>query len=214
MHPGAHGVAVVDHVAHVREHGGQPFVQVGGELADRLGAAVGLELEVHPRFGDGARRRLRGIGVREDLEQRATRVPPDHDHGVHDAMDDRPGPRQLRDHRVDQVGHVVGDDQDEHPVRIRRARPGRGLSAGAQHRGHRLSRDVEAGEAAVGPHDRERLGGVVDPLLGRQPIEVVDCELGQLGVARLLARDASEGLGSGPDRDVGARHRVVASAGR
>ena len=211
---GLHRVGVVDDVTHVREDGGEPLVQVGGELAHRLRSAVGLELEVHPRLGDGARWRLRGIGVGEDLEQRATRVPADHDHRVHDAVDDRPGPRELRDHRVDQVGHVVGDHQDEHAVRIGRARPGCGLRAGAEHRRDRMPRHVETGEAAVGPHDRESLGRVVDAFLAWEPIEVVDGELGQLGIAGLLPRGPPQRLGSGLDRDVGARHRAVASAGR
>ena len=72
-----HRRAVLDHGPDVLQDAGQTVVQVGGETADRVrgarprGRGVGLDLEVHPRLGEGARG-----GVGTDRRRPAPRAGP------------------------------------------------------------------------------------------------------------------------------------------
>ena len=86
------------------------------QVADRLGYRRRPQAQVHPRLDDRAGRRVGGISSREDLLQRPVRVAPHDDRRVHDAVHDGARARELCHHGIDQVGHVVGDDEDEDPV--------------------------------------------------------------------------------------------------
>ena len=194
---GHHPVAVLDDLAHVGEHAREARVQVGRQIARRVRAGQVAELDVHPRLGHRARRRRRGVGEREDVQQLAAHVAAHHDHRVHDAVHARTGPVDLGEHRVDEERHVVGDD--EHRDAARGAR-------GVEHRGHRLARHPQAGEAPVGPHGRQGVRRLGDELAVGHPGEVRDRELAELAVRRvLLGGDRPQHL---PHAGPGARRSV------
>ncbi len=108
----AHPRLVLDRDPHVVEH----VPELGRELVGGHLVPGRAEFDVDPGFGDlvggGIARGIgRGIGAdTQDPAQRAGHVPLHPQHRMHEQPDLGLVPVQLGGDRVDQVGHVVGDD--------------------------------------------------------------------------------------------------------
>ncbi len=129
--PRAHGRPVLDDDSHVRECGFDVLL----ELLDPRRIGLPVDLVQLPRLGMSP--------VPAELGQTAAAVPPDFDDRMHDQMDGELGPAEDDAHRVDQEGHVVGDDHDQGMRRleaiaggVRIEHPHPGLAGHAPRRAH------------------------------------------------------------------------------
>ncbi len=159
-----HLVGVLDDLTDVAEHRDQLVVEVPRPLrvTDRV------DLQVHPRLGGGTGRRVGDVGLRVHLLQRAGDVPAHDDDGVDDALHLDAAARQLRGHRVDEVGHVVRDDLHHRgfprPAVVGRVR--------VEQPDDRPPRDALPREFHVRPDRTDQIGRVVadDLLGGNEPV--------------------------------------------
>ena len=155
-----HPRPVLDGVADVVEDRGQRAPDV---LALLLRADA-VDLEEHPRLGErvpvGDRRR---VGV-DDVEQPAVGVAVDDELRVDEQVDGLVAAGQLGRHRVDEEGHVVGDDED-HGVP---ARPAVGLDVRVAHLDVDGARRPVLGQLAVRERGAEQVAGLAgQEVLGR-----------------------------------------------
>ena len=99
----AHRAPVVDRRPHVRE---DPL-ELRGELVERGALRLTVDLDVQQRLGAPFGR------PRQELEQPSVVVAPDPDGRMDEDVDRVSATRERHGHRVDEEGHVVGDDLDD-----------------------------------------------------------------------------------------------------
>jgi hypothetical protein len=107
-----HGRPVLDRGTHVAEHA----EEVPAQLVQHSGVGLPVDLEVDERL---SRRHRRSIVSVEDVDEPPVVVAHRED-GAHGEMQAEAAPEDLRRHRVDDEGHVVGHDVDDG---VRRAEP-------------------------------------------------------------------------------------------
>ncbi len=107
---GAHLRLVLDRAAHVVEDA----QQVGLQQRPRGRVGLAVDLDVHPRLGQGQAGDVHLVGA----EELAGHVAADPHLGVHDQAGAELVAFDLVGDRVDQVGHVVGDDLDHRGARV------------------------------------------------------------------------------------------------
>jgi hypothetical protein len=109
----AHPRPVLDRDPHVLEHAAQPR----GDLLERRGVGLAVDLDVDPGLDERVTRPGRDVRVVRRPVEHLEQVPGDvaaHDHlRVDDDVDAAVLPRELGVDRVDQERHVVGDDLDD-----------------------------------------------------------------------------------------------------
>ncbi len=164
-HLGVHLVPVLDRLAHVA----QDLLQQLLDLAGVLVVGHPADLDVHPRLAEtlvglrgavvGELHLLQLAGdVAEDVELRM-------DHGVHVAL----LAGELHRQRVDEEGHVVGDDLDD---RVAAGRPAVLGGGGGEHPHLRRTLRTTAGQPVVGGERAVEVdvGAVGDVLGGHVPV--------------------------------------------
>ena len=159
--PGAHAVGVLVHGAHVVEDGAQPRDEVRGGLVVHRP----VEHDGHPGLGERVRSCGGGVGAVAELLDPPGDVAPDHDHGVHGVRQVHALPHDLGGHRVDEEGHVVGDQPDD------RAAVGEAVHVDGGRAGK-----ADLGELQVAESQPGELGRVVPEDLGRGLAPVVALE--------------------------------------
>jgi len=181
------GVAddLLDVVQHLRDVRGQP------------GGGGAAQVDVDPGLGDRLGGRIGRVGIGQHRLQVAVRCPFDDDDGVDDAPHLASGSADGGEHRLDQVGHVVGDDLEH-----RRTRP-RAVGADAD----QLVAGVAApGELAMSPGSgaQDRTGVAGPHVRGVPAVERVETGVDRVGGSRGLSgvgvvlRLRGDGLLTGP----------------
>ena len=160
-------------------------------LAAVLGVAVAVDLEVHPRLAHltelaGGRRAAVGRAGVDDCLQLARGVAPHQHRRVDDEVDGAAHPQQLGRDRVDQEGHVVGDDLDDGVA----AGPAVLLESGVEHvdvdgadgtiRRQLAVRERRAENVLRRPREQV-LGGDVTVVPAQEPLDPVTPVLDLLG---------------------------------
>ncbi len=207
-----HPVGVLDDLADVVERRLQPVLQFPGPV----GIGDQVDLDVHPGFGQRTRGRLGGVGAGQHLVQHPGHVAAHHHDGVHHALHLHAAAGQRRDHRVDQVGHVVGDDLDDRG-RAAPAVVGTGRVEGA-HQGPAWH--AVLGELVVGPHRANEVRRVVGDDFLRWHVPVVQPDqVGEFGcgfggpvdqlIADLFRADRGDIAGIGRVAFASSVHAVV-----
>ncbi len=177
----AHLLPVLDRLADV----GQDAQQVGGDLLEVGAVGLAVDLDVDPGLGERVVRQLAVDLGRQDLDEPAGDVAADEDLRVDHDVDAAALAGQLVGDRVDEEGHVVGDDLDDGVA----AGPAvlldrRGVDAHVRRALRTLLRQAVVGEGGAEDVDRVPAGQV----LGRG-VQVVALEVLEHGVAvRALAR--------------------------
>ena len=162
-HAGAQPFGVLVDRPDVVEHGAQAGDQVRGGLV----VQGPVDDDGHPGLGEGVGTAADGErAVAEGLDLPA-QVPADDDDRMHDVREGDALPHDLRGDRVDEVGHVVGDQADHRPA-VGEALHVDGGRAGRAHRGELQVAEREAGE----------LGRLVPQHLGRGLAPVVALQQG------------------------------------
>ncbi len=185
----AHLLPVLDGLPHVGQHP----QQIGGDLLEVGAVRLPVDLDVDPRLDQRVVRQvpalavprlvLAGPAVRvarvvEDLDQLAGHVTADDHLRVDHHMDAAALTRQLVGDRVDQEGHVVGDDLD-HGVA---AGPAVLLDRRGVHPDVRGALRPVLGQPVVGERGAEDVHRVAAGQVLRRGVQVVALEVSQEGV--------------------------------
>ena len=104
-----------------------------GDVGFQSGGDAAAQVDVDPRLGDGPGRRRDRVGIGQDAAQLAVVGALHDDDGMDDPPDLAPGPAHRREHGLDEVGHVVGDDLEDRarPLRCPVAKADQLLACGA-----------------------------------------------------------------------------------
>ncbi len=168
---GAHLLPVLDRLAHVAKH---PFEGLG-QPRRLLGIGDPVDLHVHP----GLRRSLLEVLVGGGLVQRRERhhlpaeVPAHGEPRVDDPAHLATLPGQLHGDRVDQEGHVVGDDLDH---RVTARGPAVALGSGSEDPDHRPALGPDPRGPVVAEEGAEEVNGRALEQVLRRRVPVVGRE--------------------------------------
>ncbi|GHI38535.1 hypothetical protein Sviol_29430 [Streptomyces violascens] len=189
----AHLLPVLDGFPYV----GQDAQQVGGDLLQVGAVGLAVDLDVDPRLGEGVVRQLGGLGAGvEDLDELAGEVAADDDLRVDHDVDAAALPGQLVGDRVDEEGHVVGDDLD-HGVAAGPAvlLDRRGVHPDVRRTLRPVLRETVVGERCAEDVDRVAVGQVLG-----SGVQVVALEVPKKDalVGTFLARGPGRGCPVGP----------------
>ncbi len=184
-----HLLPVLDGLADV----GQYAQQVGGDLLQVGAVGLPVDLDVDPGLEVRVVRELTAGRGRQDLDQLAGEVAADDELRVDDDVDAAPAPGQLIGHRVDEEGHVVGDDLHDRvtagpPVLLH----GRGVDPHV-----RRALGAVLGEPVVRDRGAEHVDRVTAGEVFRGGVQVVALEEREHGLAVRGVRGA---LARGPGR--------------
>jgi hypothetical protein len=202
--PGVHLRVVLDRGPHVAEHP----LQVGGQLRGLVRPGQRAHLQVDPRLFDLVVGGRRPVGHPEHAVHRAADVPDHPQLRVDDLVHLQAAPVHRHQHRVHQVGHVVGDDVHGGPGRLQRGRPGGPYpDQGPALRPERGERGLPHGyrRGPLGPGLGQVLGGHV-PVVGvKEAGYVTDagvgaCRLRGLGQQGFLTAGDVRHLGESSSR--------------